>query len=87
MEHKLLSFAGHEVVGVVVPVWDIRGRKLHVGKCGDAITAKAWIDGVPIYNVFTSLEGLNAWVEDMGASLDTVEGEIDTVEIDLTEAA
>lgn len=82
-ELKLLSFAGHEAIGVVVPVWDIRGRKLHVGKIGDAITAKAWIEGAPIYNVFASLDALYAWVEDMSNSLDTVEGEIDTVEIDL----
>lgn len=89
MEREITNydFEGHNSIGIVVPVWDVRGRKLRVGMLGDAIVAKAWIKNAPIYNVFSTLEALYAWVEDMGHSLDTVEGEIDTVEIDLNEAA
>jgi len=79
MEHKLLSFGGHEVVKVEVPVWDVYGRKLHVGKIGEAIVAKAWIDGKPIYNLFASIEALHAWVRDAGMEFDAV----DTVAMDL----
>lgn len=87
MEHKLLSFEGHKTIGIVVPIWDIRGRKVHVGRIGDAITAKAWIKGEPVYNVFGSLEALHVWIEDMELCLDTAEGDVDTVKIDLNEAA
>lgn len=66
-----------------VSMWNVKGRKLEVGKLGEAFIVKAWIDGEPIYGAFGSVEAIEAWVIDFGGCLDTFEGDIVTIELDL----
>lgn len=57
---------------------NILGRKIELGKCGDAVTLKAWVNGHVVYNVFCSIESAECWVEDNQNTLDTYENDVIT---------
>lgn len=48
----------------------MHGIKYRLWKFGEALILEAYMNGVPVFGEFGSLEGLQAWVADNAHSLD-----------------